>query len=1471
MKFTTKRINVRVLLVMLAIAVIVVVGVVVIHRVQVTRNAGGLARLARSKLVEGKTAEAAGLFARYLTYRPNDAEAQAEFARLLIERAARPDATKNERGYAYNAIETAVRKNPDDVFLRRQLADWMLRYGRFGDAAAELAVLREQVAAAPQQTSDAETVTPHDIELLQAWAFAGMGEYQDAAASAAAVVGFDLNAKAFSEVQSSTPDEANTSEEAKKKNSDVMLRASLTLASLLEDRLEDPKSAAAVLEHLAASNSQEFRAWLVLAQWHQSHGSLAKAAEAVRTAVKLAPDEPDVLFIDLELAVAEQRLAVAEQLATKAHSLFPEDERSYRGLATVAMQQRDPEKAIAFLKEGLAAQPGQPSLLLMLADVQFQDKRFAEMEETIRTFVTRYGAMSPAVGMLESRLMIAQKRWLPAKQKLESVRPLVAQSQQLTAQVDLLLGQCYEMLGQFDEQLAANQRVLSENHESVAARIGVAGALAASGKPDAALTEFEAVAASLPPDKLPASPQVWSPLLQLRIARQMKLPLGQRDWSSVDQLLDILEQSPFITDGQLSLLRSDVLVRKGDSAAALALLKKTVEANPSSPQPLAALALLTLREQGPAATSDLLAMAPAKLADDPLLLMVRAQLAARAPAEESARTLKNLEEKVLTLPAEESVRLLSAIAAIHRGLGERRQAERVWNAAIEKRPDDLGIRASLFELACEEGDVKKAEAAATEIARLSGPASPQGRVSTAAALVLGVRVQQAEKAAGIDRRADRPETLDLSDEQKEQLTAAKNLLIEAENDRPGWAQIQQLFAEIAGLQGDIPTAIERLQQATRLGPPNPSLIRQLVSLLYLSNRLEEAQQALALVGPDGLDGLEQISAEIDIRTGQFDNAVALAERSLGGARSNTAVDLLWFGQLLARAGKTDRAEEALQQAVDADPRKPSGWMALFSNQFAAGRRQSALQTMAGGEESLGPPERQMFMAQCLEMLGQIDDAERSFREAVAAAPDDQVASRSLADFLFRHGRLQAASEEMEAIIAADYDDPTTLRTKMWARRMLAEIKVQAGGYRDIERAVKLLDDNADRNGRLAAEDLALQSAILAARPDPSSWRRALDHLEKLASLQPLSNAQRTQKAKLLEQLGRWDECRNELVSIASAPNTPPAFHTILIETLLRHKELESAQIWLKTLSNRLPDSPVVWALQAKLSLAQNDRTAAVAAIRKLMPGDAPAPELANNLGPLADLLEELGFNAAADKVFTQLAASSTDGVIARTGFLGRAQRGDEALDLLEQSWEDIPLEKALRTAISVLDSLGDNATKLQSERVGLWFAKARRQDPDSPRLAMLFADFVSMTGDEEKVVGIYRELLARKDIAPQQAATVANNLAFHLAEPDSSAEALKLVDSALAELGPHPDVLDTRGVVLLAAGKGEESIAELKESLLVPSATKYLHLAQALASQQQLEAARTALAEAKKLGFSKRRLVSGDQQRLNTLEAALGQ
>jgi len=1448
-----------VLLAVLAIVTATSAVVFFVHGFQVRRNAGALVRLARSKQQEGNSEEAMGLFARYLAYKPADAEAQADFARLIIEFAEKPTATKDDRGYAYRVLETAVRKNPDDIALRKRLAEWMLRFGRFGDANQELAVLRGRIAAALPENSAAAAVDGDAIEVMRVRALAGAGEYEEAAAVAAAIIGFDIRSKAFIA-------------EAEPKTDEHAREASVLLANLLTTRLNSPDSAAVVLEQLTTANPEDVTAWLTLAGWRQSRGDLAKATAAFRTAAMIEPDNPNVLFADLELSISERRLDVAEQIATKARTLFPDDERAYRGVASVALQRQDFDTAVTVLREGLAEQPGQPSLLRMLADVLLQANRLEEAEETIETFVTFQGDKRPALGLLQARLLMARKRWLSAQQKLEAVRPLVAESDDLTRQVDLLLGQCHEMLGQFDEQLAANQRVLLGDYHSLAARLGVATALAASGKPDAARAELEAVAASLPPERLSQLPQVWYPLIQFRIADQMKRKPADRDWSQIDRFLDNLDQSRGVSDIQIAMLRADLLVRQGDSPAAFNILRKLVDANPSNVQARAALTLLTLRDEGPTAARSLLDAAPADIADDLQLLVIRTQVAARAPAAESAAELGRLEQKAIALPTEQAVRLLSTIAAVHRSLGYPDQAERIWRDALTKAPDNLSICMALFELACESGDVEKAQIGAEEIRRLTGPTSAQSRVSAAATLLLRVRVSHAKAAAAASLASNVAESAVLSPAENEQLDAAKNLLIEAENDRPGWPQIQQLFAEIASMRGDTATAIERLQRATRMGPANPTIIRQLVSLFYIANRLEEAQQALALVGPDGLGGLERLTAEIDLRTGEFDDAVAVAERALAGNRRNTAGDLLWFGQLMARAGKADRALEVLQQAVDADPHLPDARTALFLTQFAVGQTRAAEQTLEKGAEILAPPQRQIFLAQGHEMFRRIDDAERSFREAIAAAPGNPAAMRGLAAFLIRQGRLTAAREQLQKIIAAKADDTATRQATIWARRTLADLTAQTGNYQDIERALALLDDNATLDGHTSAEDVTLQITILAARPEPDSWRRALALIDKLSSLQPLSTAQRTKKAELLERLGQWSECRKELLSIGSAPNTPPTFQALLIEKLIAHDDLNAARMWLKTLADRVPDSPMVTAIQAKMAMAENNREAAVAATRKLLPdADAPAsPEMVGRLAALSSLLEELGLNTAADQMFSRYAAMSTDGVLARAGFLGRAARADEALDLLEASWDGLPLENLLRTAIAVLGSKATLATPQQLERVDRWFEKASRQDPDSPSLAMLFADYIGTNRSHDEIVAAYRALLDRKDLSPQQAAVVANNLAFHLAAPATAAEAEKLIARAVAELGPHPDVLDTRGVILLEEGKGSEAVADLNEAILAPTAAKYMHLASALVLNEQMDAARKAFAEAKKLGLSVQQLSAGDRTRLAALKASLG-
>jgi len=1457
-KRSAKRLNVPVLVALLVGGGLLAIGTVALHRRQVAKNASGLARLAESKLDAGKKQEALALYARYLSYRPGDAAAQATFARLLMEFAERPEATRGDRNQAYAVLENAVRKNPDDLLLRERLIDWMLRFRRFGEAAREVAILRERIDERPADAATG-TLDVAALDVMRTRALTGIGEFRAAAESAAAVIGFDVETQSFPEV---------AGDEAAKPAADVALEATLLLAELLESRLRSTPAARRVMDRLVVTYPQEFRAWLALGQWRQMHGDLPGAADAVREAAALAPEEPDVLFSDLELSLAEKRFDVAARLADKAHGLYPDDERSYRALATVAMSRRDIDGAVARLQEGLEHLPGQPVLQRTLADVLLQGNRIDEAAGVIGTLVKTVGDKRPAVGLLQARLLMAQRRWLAARQQLESLRPLVADSEPLTIQVDLCLGQCHEMLGQFDEQLAANRRVLLEDHTSLAARLGVANALAASGKPDAALDEVEAVAASLPADQLARLPAVWTPLLQLRIASQMRRPQEDRDWTGIDALLERLERSGRLPEIQASLLRADLLVRKGQSAAAIDLLRRNVAAHPGSAQVRAALAIQTLRDVGVEEARAVLDAAPGEGADDPLLLSIRAQLAARLPAGEAAASLASLEEKASSLPPDQAVRLLSLLGSMRRGLGDLAAAERLNRAALERSPDDIGPLMSLFDLAVERADLATARTRAGDISRLTGPTSPESRVAAATVLILDVQMARSQRTAeAADGPASEPSPLE-----QDQLVTARNLLIEAENVRPGWQRIQQCFADVARLQGDTAAAIERLQKAARMGTPNPALVRSLVSLLFMSDRLEEAREALALVGPDGLDGLDglaRLSAELDARAGQFDRAVAAAERSVAGVEGDSAADLLWLGQLLARAGRHERARDVLERAVDADPGRAEGWMALFLSQLAAAGRPAAERTLARGAEALADPRRTLFLAQASEMLGRIDEAESHFHAAQVAAPDDPSVTRSLAAFLVRQGRLTAARRELDTLIAAPGEDPTTRRARVWARRTLAQSVAAGGSYRSLQEALGLLRDNAADERRASAEDIALELSFLAARSEPASWRRALDAADRLAAIQPLTTDQRIQKAVLLERLGRWGESRDQLLSIAAMPNAPPTFHALLIEKLIDHGDLPGADIWLKTLAERFPAAPIVSGLEARLALARNDRPTAVAAARRLMPPADPRATTATQLATLAELLERLGFASAADEVFAKYAAISTDGVLARAGFLGRAQRTTEALDLLDASRDSISLETLLRSAVGVLTASHAPPTDEDTARVAAWFDRARRQDPGSANVELLFAECMGATGRHEAVVSTLRGLLARTDLTPLQRAIAANNLAFHLAGPDTAAEAERLVAEAEAELGPHSDLLDTRGLVMLAAGRSREAVADLRESVLVPSATKYLHLAAALVAERDPDGAREALNRGRTLGLDSAPLSVDDRDRLRSIEASL--
>lgn len=1444
-----KRFNVRLFLVLSLAGIALALTAFGVWRLQRWRNSGSLVKLADTAVEEKRPLDAIVLLERYLSIRPDDDRAVAKLADLTLKRARVGELGRQDVGRVFNLAEAAIRRNPDNDELRGQVARFQMIVGQPGHAREHLEFLATKhplPADATDDPSSAPTWDPENIgdpqviQLMLVTALAGTGEFVQATDRATALVGFDRETREFDDARSrAAPADGFT-----------------TLAQLLE-KIDDKEAAGVVIEQMIKIHGEKPDAWLALSNWRRGQNDQAAAREAVERALEIDPKNRQALFSLLDMLLSVRDMPRATEVAARCRELFPDDERGYRLQATIFFESKQYAEAEKLLREGLAAAPGRPTMLLMLAETCFLQQDLAGATAAIDSLREALDPNHPLLLLMEARLKISTRQWLAAKQLLEQARARFGDNPDMLQKVDFHLGQCYEQLGEHDAQLAANQRVLSQVPMAIEPRIGAAAAMAAAGRSAEALAEFESIAARVAPDRLSGIPQIWLPLLQLRMSAQRQLPVDKRDWSRIDGLIDMLQASPNVTPTQAAMLRSEVLVNKGEIPAAMETLERALTNDPGTAQLWMSLASLMLRSGGAVAARTVLDRVPEEIAGTAGMMLLEASVALAEGPEASDRSFRLIEDRAGQLSAEEGARVLTTLASMRRASGGLEEAERLWKLAVARTPDDLRLHVSRLEAALEAGDVARAEESLHEIERIGDDKAAQTMFARAAITVMKVRTALDKRQRDTERAAA------LSAEENEAIAAAQALLTEAENQRPGWNPIQVLFAEIAGLKNDLPAAIERLQRAMKLGSVSPRVVRHLVSLLYGLNRIDEAQQVLASLGSEGGAGFERLSAEMELRSGKLDEAVTLAERSVA-ANSRNPQELLWLGQLLDRAGRREQAGRTFEKAVEAGPDRVETWLTMLGHQLATGSGKAAEVTLDRAAAALGEPQRTACLAQGCEMLGRLPEAEQHYRAAVAAAPNDVEVKRNLAAFLLRRGQLTEAREPLQQIIdAAKEGQPT----KIWARRTLAELLAERGNFRALQQAVALVGENRDVSGRLPPEDVSLQVKLLARRSEPVCWRQAIDLFDTISGQRPLTMLERLQMAELQEKTGRWEACRDGLISICSAAEVPPAILALLIEKLIAHDDISAARTWLRLLKKRLPESPSTHALEARIALARNDREAAVAAGRLLLAsGELDSLPRDQAVG-IAKLLEELGFAKAADRIISRLPEDGADAILVKVGFLGRQKQPAEALALLEKHWDSLSLERLMQAGFDVVRSQEDPGS--HAARLDGWLTKARREDPGSAMLGLMLAELREIEGRPEEMEGIYREVLARKDVPAQLRAVVANNLAFHLASPATATEAQKLIDGAIEELGPQPDLLDTRGLVHLAAGDTARALEDLREATCEPTPAKLLHLAYAELEAGNTEAARQVFQQAKKKRLGSVRLSAADRQRLERLTAAL--
>lgn len=204
--------------------------------------------------------------------------------------------------------------------------------------------------------------------------------------------------------------------------------------------------------------------------------------------------------------------------------------------------------------------------------------------------------------------------------------------------------------------------------------------------------------------------------------------------------------------------------------------------------------------------------------------------------------------------------------------------------------------------------------------------------------------------------------------------------------------------------------------------------------------------------------------------------------------------------------------------------------------------------------------------------------------------------------------------------------------------------------------------------------------------------------------------------------------------------------------------------------------------------------------------------------------------------------------------------------MCDASWRDCPPELVAQVSLAVVRE--PKATDEQRREVASRLQAASEKAPRSTALLVVLAALQDLRGRHDEAIDRYRKALEQ---APRSVLAL-NNLAYLLAlKGGHDEEALGLIDRAIAEQGPHGELLDTKGVACLAAKRSDLARQLLRQAAeMEPSASKYLHLSQAHELAGDHRAARLAFLKAKELGLGTAVLHSLEKPAIDKLTATMG-
>jgi exosortase len=1412
------------------------------HERQQTKTVDRFLKRADKLQEDGKDLESIVFLDRYLHFNPNDMDVRVRLVRT-VDKVATNSLRKIR---AMELYRDTWNLEPDRVELGERCAELAIELSRYDEALAASTTL----AATNLRPAD-------ETPAAQAEASRRTGEARRLAArlKALALLGRSMRADVV------TPEDewqriVIAFQDAIRQNpTDIEL--AVRLADIERHQLkaapapERQKVADGLMDAMVARNSERPEAWLARYLYWKS---LAAAAEPVSTgsesdldrALEIGRKDPkkesaNALLFAGERASEKKDLPTARQFFERATIVRPTDYRGWTRLGQLVAEEGTDaarSRAVEIWSKGVASvNEYDMELVLPLAATLVQLRRFADAEEKLRPLdASLPRLLEPGRSLVElgtARLRAgaaaAQGNTVTAVTTLRTVlngtRAGSASGVYRTPFADgwMQLGDYYAELKLDDEAAEAYESAGRLDEKVPQWRTKAAQAAERCGRPSDAVQHLRDVARRDP------SPANWLALARENFVEQVSLAPAQRNWHDFREAFNKVVEGK-TSGGQLTILQAEYQVSEGQLDASVKTLTAALERSPKTWQFWQALAMVQERRKDAPETKKAIEQFEKYAPDRDTVVFFKARMALEAGRFDEARKLLEGAKSSLSAAGKASAR--DQLVEIDLRQGRRQDARRRLEEAAAEEPANLQILDTLGQTIADDRDWKSLEDVEARLKKLEGDDGTLWRE-------LHVRRIVSQTAETDDPR----------------FHEAERVTREIAALRPNWQRRWVLQGILARRQNQPDEAIAAYQQAIRLGNRSIGLSEELIDLLNEQHRFTEADREFQRVRQAVARSSRLSSAAIPIyvRRGESEEALRLAEdwvrRQPEDASSYVRLGrtvLLTTAENSADYAKAvKRAQAAYEHAVELAPSDVRVWIVLF--RFYTGVQKNteaanAMLTRLAQRIDVPETQRVFVLAQLYEAIGNRAEAGRFYLAAIKSAPAETQATvlQRAAQFFVTDDPAQAEAYCRQLL---------KLRAKsIDARRTLVRALAEQGGEERFQEAAGILRD-LSKTRESSLGDKRLEAILLARTGTAADRQRATELLEAFVQIpQQAARQDRLLLASLYETEGRLMPAYEQLLALSRQDDATAADLVRYAEFLLRNVgEQPQFADYAEPVLTRLEQDSLNRASAVRLRLA---------AASKL-----PASQRSAKARQIIDRAAKRFVTDEKDDILRR------DTLMKFLVLLARQDLLDEAVRLVA----DRNLCSELDTAVALADALTLLPRDSQLAQKGAPILKASlEKSPRSAEFLYSLGNLRYVAGSRDEAIALYRRSLEAR---PDNKLTL-NNLALALGDrPDGLAEGLALIDRALAKFGGDVALLDTKGQLLVLAGRSREGLALLTEAVSVQGSDPLLllHLANAYLAAGKPAEARTTYRRAQVFNVASLVVTAGDRAIIERLEAHMRQ